>query len=398
MNTTQQLSEEQQKALQQYERQKELNKQRQRTYYAKHKEKIVQRRAAVAMQKKQELKQAISQMAIRPNYDEGVQVRDDDDEEEEVDSSPIINRNTVFSQNDLIQLLKNDKRIPSENTRKAYIAAINRLFKMTGCSDFKSCLQNYTHQMLKKIINAKGFKTNTIKLTLQAIVYVFDKYKMLEILFNTKKERDTIKAKFVDVYHEFTDRAQQELAKKQETMIYPTFKEYFAKIKELNIDENSKSYLIPYLYSQFTVRDNYSAMKIIASRSDDNEKDNFLLIEPNGLMQFIINKFKTKKRYNTLEFTVTGKLKTLLNNWIENNKLSYGSYLFGKSPLSKFVSTLNLKLGYEDLAGVGVYRHMRVSELLKNKDASYHERKALADEMGHSLMVQKQYQRNLNVI
>jgi hypothetical protein len=186
-----------------------------------------------------------------------------------------------------------------------------------------------------------------------------------------------------------------ELEQTQQTVEYPTFNEYLNKVIN-QYGETSKEYLVSLLYSQFTLRDDYKGLKIIQHNSDDNKQYNFLLINGNKMV-FIINNFKTKNKYQRLEFIVTGQLNKLLLEWTKTKKIGYGDLLFGKSSLSPFVSKLNKSLGYEGLAGVNIYRHMRVSDVHQKKNITFEERLQLADSMGHSITVQKQYKRNLKV-
>ena len=70
----------------------------------------------------------------------------------------------------------------------------------------------------------------------------------------------------------------------------------------------------------------------------------------------------------------------------------YGDYLFGKAPLSDFVSSMNTKLGYS--SGINLFRHIKVSENL-NKNLSFDERYELTKQMGHSIGTQQKYKRNI---
>ena len=68
--------------------------------------------------------------------------------------------------------------------------------------------------------------------------------------------------------------------------------------------------------------------------------------------------------------------------------------MFGASPLTKFVGDMNRALGYADAGGVNLFRHMRVSTFMKG-NPTFEEREALAEEMGHSLITQTAYTRNI---
>jgi hypothetical protein len=315
----------------------------------------------------------------------------------------IQNAPTQFTEQEIIELIKNDKNI-TKKTRETYVVDIRRVFTTTGCSNMKACLTSYK-KMITSIVNGKNPKTqqsysiNSIKQTLQSVLFVGTKYMdNFELLFK-KPKASQIKKYITTQFEKYKELSKNQNTERQSTKEYPTFQQYLQKVIE-RFGENSKEYLISYLYSVFTVRDNFKKMLIIDNIKDNNGKDNFLLISRNKIM-FIVNDFKTKKKYERLEFTVTSKLKQMLKAYINDpinvkNREKFGNYLFGKSSLSPFVSKLNKSLGYDDVASINVFRHMRISDL--NPNISFEERKKLSDSMGHSITVQSQYRRNLKVI
>jgi hypothetical protein len=53
---------------------------------------------------------------------------------------------------------------------------------------------------------------------------------------------------------------------------------------------------------------------------------------------------------------------------------------------------MNKELGYNNLGGVTIFRHIRISEL---DGDNYEEKAKLLNEMGHSALTQPKYRRNL---
>jgi hypothetical protein len=317
----------------------------------------------------------------------------------------IPNAPTQFTEQEIIELIKNDKGITSKNTKDTYIADIKRIFQTSNCSNMKACLNTYK-KMITSIVNGKNPKTqkaysiNSIKQTLQSVLFIGTKYMdNFELLFK-KQKASQIKKYIQTQFEKYKELSKNQNTERQSTTEYPTFNDYLSKVIE-KFGEKSKEYLISYLYSVFTVRDNFKKMLIIDNMKDNNGKDNFLLIS-RAKMMFIVNDFKTKKKYEKLQFTVTDtKLKQMIKAYINNpvnvkNREKFGNYLFGKSSLSPFVSKLNQSLEYNDLGGINIYRHMRVSD--SNPNISFEERKKLSDSMGHSITVQSQYRRNLKII
>lgn len=383
-----QLTDEQRKILEQNEKKKAQSRARSKAYYNRNSSKVLERQKKTREKKKNEVEEIRKLFAIQTIQDDNL----DNIQEQNVFIEQLPSNNSNYTQNEIITLLKNDTTIKSENTRKTYISSIKRLFTMTGCENLKMCL-NELSNMVSNIENS-DYSVNSIKQTVQSVLYIADKYNIFSNLFS-KSKASSLKKKFQTLFAKYKDKSITQLEETQKIILYPTFSDYLSRVKEV-YGKSSKQYLVAFLYSQFTVRDDFKNVKIVNSLNDDNKKDNFLLID-NDNMMFIINKFKTQNKYKRLEFTVTGELKKLLNNYISNNNLNYGDTLFGKSPLTGFVSKMNQSVGYNDLKGVNIYRHMRVSELYKNKNLNFEERHSLAEQMGHSLLVQSAYKRNLKV-
>ena len=145
------------------------------------------------------------------------------------------------------------------------------------------------------------------------------------------------------------------------------------------------------------MRDNFKALRIIEDEKENDGVNNFLLFNKKQF-KIIINDFKTKKKYKIVTYVYNAKnadekeLKQLLSKYISFNNIVYGSFIFGKSPLSDFVSKMNNKLGYE--TGVNLYRHMKVTQAY-GKKLTFEERNKLASQMGHSISTQKSYKRNI---
>jgi hypothetical protein len=85
-----------------------------------------------------------------------------------------------------------------------------------------------------------------------------------------------------------------------------------------------------------------------------------------------------------------------MRKYIINNNIQIGDPLFPEKSLSNFVSNMTVSIGYEGLNGINAFRHMRISEL--DGGATYAEKVELANTMAHSVITQKNYRRNLEVI
>ena len=397
MTNQQQLTDEQKDLLEKQQHIRSLNNARSKNYYQRHRPEILEKEKLKRQNTKKKLEEIAAQMAITSIDDTELELDYDDiptDDFNDLNNeviTPVQSKVKDYTKDDLVKLIKDDNTIQKKQTRDTYVTGIRRVFKITKCTGFKACLNSYKKMI--KLIENSNYAINTIKGTVQSIAFVATKYNILHNLFPKKKADDLQKA-FVDSFEKYKDKSITENENKQANIKYPSFTEYLNKLKKI-VPTDSKEFLLAKLYQMFTVRDDYKAVKIVEKLNDDNKEDNFLLYNKK-IMLFIMNKFKTNGKYKRIEFTVTGELKKLLNDWIVNQNKKYGDYLFGKSSLSKFMGDVNKKLGYDDLGGVGIFRHMRVSEV--NPNEPFEVRKKLADQMAHSLLTQKTYRRNLNVI
>ena len=55
---------------------------------------------------------------------------------------------------------------------------------------------------------------------------------------------------------------------------------------------------------------------------------------------------------------------------------------------------MNDSIGYDDLGGINIFRHIRVSEL---DGDTYEDKVKIVNIMGHSVITEKQYKKNLEV-
>jgi hypothetical protein len=376
---------EEQLILDKYNRQLELGRARSKRNYEKNKEKILSDRKESRQTVKKKLiefkeKNAIQNIVVEP----------------EPEHEPVFDKSDikVLTLEDCLNLIQNsDYTISSKTT---YLTDIKRFFKLSKCINFQECFQKPQHMI--DVILESDFAINTKKQTLQIIIILIDKFSVFKLVNISKKQAKKVRDLFqyhFDEYKEKSNDLNQERAK----MKIPSFNQYLSKVTA-EYNKNSKEYLIILLYSVLTLRDNFKAMKIIQNKNENDETNNFLLLQNvnnKTNLTFIVNNYKTKGRYDKFQFAVpTGELKTKLLDWISFKKLNYGDYLFGKSSLSSFISNLNKTLFSDTIGGVNLLRHIRVSETDPN--LSFEERNKLAANMLHSMATQKKYRQQIIVI
>ena len=370
----------------------QLERQRSKRYYDKNKAKILEKRQSERKEFEKKVRDIKEKQKERIKITPAIF---------EAEPQPIINNTIDYTRDELINLIK--QKNYGEGTEKTYISDTNRIYRVTGCETIISCLR-HTEKLIdeiKKGTSSKGkiYKVNSLKQTFQFLVTIIDKF----LVNNTnidKKELSIIKNKINAELDRYKELSGNENTKKINTQFVPSFKQYLEEVKEM-FKENSKQYLLALLYSIFTVRDNFKAMKIIENEDENNKKNNFILVNGDTIKIFI-NDFKTKKKYEHLLYTYESEnadereLKRLIEIWIASRKLNYGDYIFGKSALSGTISDMNKLLNYDELQGIHMYRHIRVTEEYA-ENLSFDDRKKLADKMGHSVFTASKYKRNIKV-
>jgi sensor c-di-GMP phosphodiesterase-like protein len=160
--------------------------------------------------------------------------------------------------------------------------------------------------IIKEIKNGKYrgqlYATNTLKQTFQMLVIIIDRFLINNTNFN-KNQLKTIKDKINLEFDRYKELSSIETEEKVYNGIVPSFKTYLQQVKEMFCQE-SKHYLVALLYSIFTMRDNFKALKIIENETENDGVNNFLLFNKKQF-KIIINDFKTKKKY---KIVTTSKL------------------------------------------------------------------------------------------
>lgn len=107
----------------------------------------------------------------------------------------------------------------------------------------------------------------------------------------------------------------------------------FDRIKEKGLLKNEKlsrkeytlfqDYIMLRTYLTFTWRNDFSEMKVISSEKDDDDKDNFLLLKNGTPDKFILNQYKTDKKYGKKSVDIPEKLSKVIKKFLRFNKSGY---------------------------------------------------------------------------
>lgn len=392
-----------------HERNKELSRARSKAYYEKNKAKILQKRRQTREKEKQDLIEIANRLAITTieepenDFNENHFEPFDDLENEIIQpQSKTSNKKRDYTQQNLLTII-NNTQWDSNNTKKTYISGIKRIFKAGGCDTLKNCL-NDMKKFIDNVNNDKKLKYGSSSKfgVYQTLGKLFDNFAIGKNMFASAKEKQ-IKKQIETEYARWKDANKNENENKQQTQFVPSWEEYLRKT-ETNFGKDSKEYLIALIYNHLPVRDNFKEMVIVKSMNETrNEEHNYFVITSKNEMTFVINRFKTDKKFHKVVYKIKNqKLKKLLKNWIESKKLQYNRYLFGKSSLSSFVSKMNQKNGYKydgdkSVMGINFLRHITASQFSNYKNLSFDERNELSNRMLHSMATNEKYRYNLKI-
>jgi hypothetical protein len=342
------------------ERKKRLTKERQRKWYAENQEK----KRALNNARYQKVEKQILQY-----------------------KKPTISKKTDFTENEIINLIQTDESIENEKTKQYLVGGAKRFFRVAECDSLR-CLKSDYKLAINRITDkdTNAYSNNTIRSTLSAIASIINRYVGSFIPTKVKKYLD-------DVISETNLILDDELKEIQQTIQYPTFDEYVRN----TLDEygvNSKEHFIANLYRELSVRDNFGQIPVLG-KPLKNKTINYIVVKKN-YSYIVLNDYKTKNKYGSFRYTFSPKFDRLLRKYMKENDIQIDSLLFQEPQLSPLVSKMNKEMGYDNMGGINIFRHIRVSEIPEG--ASYSDKVKLANEMNHSVFVQPKYKRKIEIM
>lgn len=176
--------------------------------------------------------------------------------------------------------------------------------------------------------------------------------------------------------------------------------EKFINRKTLTTEEKEflTNYVIVSLYTLLPpVRIDYAPMKIITDLGDDDNETNYLYIKSRNNKEFILNSYKTDKKYGKKIIEIPPQLNSVINLYLRFHKLE-NSFMFN----SKGNYMTSVELAKQIPKAFGVYthkiinlnllRHIYISENIQLKSIEQLKKeKDLADAMCHSVATQITY-------
>ena len=304
---------------------------------------------------------------------------------------------------DLTEMIKKARPNVKDKTIKMYVSNLTKLQKLFDTDEWK---------FLKNIENVKK-KLSDLHYTSQR--NYFNAIIVLLMALNEKGKYD----KLINEYNEIRDEGNKKYQDENATgVISDKQKENFVELSEIQkmLSEMEKEikqkglkkknslnakekqliqvYILYNIYTRLPMRNDVSGMTITTKRlynklSEDEKKENNYLVVERNKMFFVLNQFKTSKKYKELDIDVPKDLEKLLRFYIRVNKLSNGDVLFTSStgkPLSRnALSQLFLKTSKKYL-DKSISTTMLRKIVLSNKFADVKkEQEEMAKITGHSV-------------
>ncbi len=255
-----------------------------------------------------------------------------------------------------------------DSSKLTYKKFLLKLFKIVKPS-------TVTFKFLKDVDNIRSIVDKETDSTAKMIYISI--YRVLEKAPGMKAKAKVYKQLSFDISKRLNDKAADNVINEKRSGRLKQLKDLKKVTTQLlrnyisNPSELKKNYYLVglmYIMNPFTPRLEYADMKIIKNSTDDNGKDNFLLI--NSSMKVILNDYKTFGKYGKQIITLPQNIRTtLIKLDIPNQQFLFqkGSSGYKKKTFSQFIKNA-MKSVDEDL-GLNEIRIIKESHL--QSQASY---------------------------
>jgi len=219
----------------------------------------------------------------------------------------------------ITELIKEKRPNLKENSLKSYLITLRKLNDNQEIKNLKF-LKNFTEIME----NINGFKLPTQRNKLTAILVVlsaFDKKEFEEVEMKYRKELEDRNKEYNDYIASHQKSEKQEKNWTSLADLKKVMNRYKKEAKANPTLKTVQPYLVSSLYLlQPPKRLDFSGMKIIKSRKDNEGKKNYLLNLGRNKKYFIFNQFKTDGKFGSKEVLIPKDLNSVINLWLTVNK------------------------------------------------------------------------------
>jgi hypothetical protein len=303
----------------------------------------------------------------------------------------------------LTEKIKEARPNVKDNTIKMYVANLNKLQKMfdTDTWKFLENIDNVKKKLEHLHYTSQRNYFNSIIILLMALNHD-KKYDKLIEEYNTIRDDGNKKYQDDNATGVISDKQKANFVELSE--IQKMLSEMEKEIKDKGLKKKDslapkekqliQVFILYNIYTRLPMRNDVSGMTITTKRlynklSEDEKKENNYLVVEKNKMFFVLNQFKTSKKYKELDIDIPKDLEKLLRFYIRVNGLSNGDVLFTSStgkPLSRnALSQLFLKTSKKYL-DKSISTTMLRKIVLSDKFADVKkEQEEMAEITGHSV-------------
>ena len=241
---------------------------------------------------------------------------------------------TMTAEEELCKLLL-DKRGIRESSCNTYLSALKKIYADTG-ADGKikdwEWLSDYS-KVIKAIERQEKLTSKKNKLTAVIVSLSVQKKKHEKVM---EKYQDALK-KWNEQYMDELQRQRKTKTQKENWLSYEelikTSNALMEKVKAFKKEEtlSKKQFdtlqqlVVLRTYLEFPLRNDYADMPVIRKidynkLSDDEKKNNYLLIGADGKKAFVLTQYKNSKFLGEKKFDIPKPLNTIINLWLKHNK------------------------------------------------------------------------------
>ncbi len=250
-----------------------------------------------------------------------------------------------------------------DNSKKTYKAHLLKLFRIVKPSTI-------TFNFLKDVDNIRSIVDKETDSTAKMIYISI--FRVLEKVPGMKARAQTYKGLAKVITERLTNKSADNVINEKRAGKIKPFSQLKKVVSVLKSNYNSNNseliknyYLVGLLYisNQFTPRLEYASMKIIKNKSEDNNTNNFLLINGSS-MKIILNDYKTHGKYGKQTSTIPKGIRTeLVRLGIDNQQFLFqkGSSGYSRKTFSQFIKNAMKSVG--ESAGLNEIRIIKESFL-----------------------------------
>ena len=287
----------------------------------------------------------------------------------------------------ILEKLDQTEYITNDNTRQCHKNRMTTFFEITKILDLSKDIEDYD-SIIDKVDNSTygknsiEYKPNSKKNLLESFLFCLDK-------FNITLE-PIIREKYQDYYLRIKMKCNDQLEEKrtsQEDSVI-SYKEYEQKILD-RFGGQSKEYLMIRIYKEVTCRDD---LDLYIIRDEEKHKDDLTknyLIENENTYTILLQAYKTSKNKNPIKIKLSTDLDKLVNQYIIKNNIKDRLFPSKHGLNFSFINTMNKKIDIN--GGINMIRHIIISSGLLKMDLD--ERVKMAKNSFHSIGTQRDYNR-----